>query len=169
MSETASVLLSWFSHVPYDILVAVLIVGVLFFLGATKSKDILLSLLFVLYPVILITYFFPFYTYLQFGNTQHPAVIGYLLVFVLTYVAVYTILRGYIHTHYQHHSFWRMTELVVLSVAIVGLLFASMYHITDAHVLYDFSLVFDTLFSSSLAFFIWLVTPLVSIPLFIRS
>ena len=59
--------------------------------------------------------------------------------------------------------------MFVLSIAVVGLFIALLYHVVDVEQYYTFSIILDSVFTSSLAFFVWITVPLLSIPLFIRS
>lgn len=137
-------------------------------LGLSKGKDSLIVFLLALYPAGLITEYFPFYD-LFARNSQLIKDFSSLFIFLSSLVAVIFFIKGYIDTNYQHHTFWRVVEVIVLAIVSVGLFFALLYHLVGVTSLYDFSFVFDALFSSKIAFFIWLIAPLLSIPLFVRA
>lgn len=138
-------------------------------LGLAKNKKILIVLLVSLYPAALVAVFFPYYEYIKIGDPALSGVAAPILVLILATVGIFFILRKYIETHYQYHTFWRFVEVVALSLAIVGLCMALLYHVVEIESYYDFSVIFDTLFASPTALFLWILGPLLSIPLFVRA
>ncbi len=157
------------SDVSADVLGVFGVVVLFVALGLAKGKDVLLVLLFSLYPALLITSYFPFYDALVIGGGDISVAFEKLVVFVFSAVVVIVIMRGYINSGYQGSSFWRTVEVFVLSVMSVGLFISALYHVVHIEELYNFSFVFDTLFAPAGAFFVWLILPLLSIPMFIRA
>jgi hypothetical protein len=138
-------------------------------LGLAKSKKIPIVILLSLYPAALIAVFFPFYEYIKIGDPTLSTVAGPLFVLILSTIGAFFILRSYIEARYEYRSFWRFVEVIALSIAIVGLCMALLYHVVEIESYYDFSVIFDTLFASPTALFFWILGPLLSIPLFVRA
>ncbi len=135
-------------------------------LGLTKGKDTLLALLLALYPAVVVTGECPFYGRLggSMGGVLEP-----MVVFLVTWVAVFFIIQNYIHSMYPASGFWRLVEIVVLSLGAVGLCVAALYHVVGIERIHDFSSLIDTLVAAPAAWAAWIVAPLMSIPLFVRS
>lgn len=157
------------SVVSADMLGAFGVIALFVALGLAKGKDMLLILLFSLYPALLITSYFPFYDVLAIGGGDISGVLERLVVFLLSTVMVVMIMRGYINTGYQGSSFWRAVEVFVLSIMSVGFFISVLYHVVHIEKLYNFSFVFDILFTPSGVFFVWLILPLLSISMFVRA
>lgn len=154
---------------PAGILCAVGLVILLVAVGLTKGKDSLLVLLFSLYPSALLAEYFPYYGYIQVGTSEFSNILGPLIVLAsLTAMTAYAIKR-YVVAGYQHHTFWRIVEVVALSLAIVGLCLALLYHMVGIGQILNFGPSFGILFISDTALFIWLTLSLLSIPLFVRA
>ncbi len=157
------------SDVSADVFGVFGVVALFVAIGLAKGKDMLLVLLFSLYPSLLIVRYFPFYDEITIGNNNTTSVtIEKLMFFLLSVIVVAIIMRAYINTGYQGNSFWRFVEVFVLSVMCVGLFISGLYHVVHVERLYNFSFVFDILFVSPGVFFIWLISPLLSIPMFVR-
>jgi len=161
--------LSLISGVSADIFGVLACIILLVALGLSKGKDSLIIFLLALYPAGLITEYFPFYSSFAIGNGELTKVLGPLFIFLGSLMAVIFIIKNYIDTNYQHRSFWRVVEVIVLSVTCTGLFIALLHHTVGVTEYYTYSIVFGTLFSTNLAFFIWLCVPLLTIPLFVRA
>lgn len=165
---TASVLSS-LGSISTDVFGALGLIILLSALGLSKGKSILFTLLVALYPSAFVTLFFPFYDSIQVGNNAMAKMFVPLSVFLLSTAILFAIFRRYINAGYQFHTFWRFVEVIVLSITITGFTIAILYHVVDVDTYYSFSSFFNMLFASPLSFFIWILAPLVSIPLFVRS
>lgn len=159
---------AFISSISADILGMVGIVVLLFALGLARGKKFLLTFLLALYPSALVTAQFPFYTHLQGMGVRGVDAIAPLLVLGLSIVTTMWVIRRYVNAGYQERTFWRVVETATLSIAGAGLLLALLYHVASLEPVYNFGPAIDALFSSSLAFFAWLIAPIVGIQLFVR-
>lgn|GEM_PF-3291931 len=153
------------SSISADIFAGIAVVILFVALAMARGKGTVLAFLLALYPAALITAYFPYYDLIAVGRSQYITI---LTVFSVVTLAIFAVIRNYIEADYQHHGFWRLLEYVLLAVITTGLLFALLYHVVSIEQLYDFSVILDSLFASSLALFTWLVVPFVAIPLFVR-
>jgi hypothetical protein len=168
-NETTASVIASLGKVSSDIFGVVAFVTLFAALGLAKNKKVLVTLLVSLYPAALVAVFFPYYEYINVGNAKVSVVAGPLIILFLGTIGAFFILRPYIETHYQYHTFWRFAEVMALAVAIVGLCVALLYHVVKIESFYNFSIFFDTLFISPVALFLWIAGPLLSIPLFVRA
>lgn len=159
---------AFISSISADILGMVGVVVLLFALGFARGKKFLLTFLLALYPSALVTAQFPFYDQLHSLGLSNIRSIVPLIVLTLSVVGTMWVIRQYIDTGYQDRTFWRVIETTVLSVTATGLLFALLYHVASLEPVYNFGPAIDALFSSTQAFFVWLVVPIVGIQLFVR-
>ena len=157
------------SGVSADVFGVVGFIILLTALGLSKGKDNLIVMMLSIYPAALITEHFPYYDSMSLGSGTLANVLGPLLIFIIVTVTSFFIFKNYIDTNYQHHSFWRFVEVIILAIANIGLFITVLYHIVGIESFYNFSFVFDSLFTSNLAMLFWLVLPIISIPLFIRA
>jgi hypothetical protein len=134
--------------------------------GLAQGKDGLLALLFSAYPALLLS------THAPFSDTLQATIAGvplHLYFFTIVWIAVFYIIRGYVESTYQHSGFWRFVEVFVLSLATVGLALSVAVHEFNAESFYTFSGLFQSLLSSTYAYFLWLLAPVVALPLFVSS
>ncbi len=166
MSSATETALSLIGNISIDIFGVLLCCALLVTLGFTKGKSKLLIFLFSLYPSVLITSFFPFY-----GAVEGTAFARYVsfVIFAASMAGVFYVLKDHIDANYQPNTLWRWIEMVTLSVVSTGLCIALLCHCADLHLLYSFSPLFDTIFTSSQALFVWLITPLISIPVLVKG
>jgi len=157
-SETAMSVVHSFGTLSTDVLGVFAFVVLLIALGLSKGKKILFTLLLALYPATLLTYFFPFYEIIHIENVAKEFVS--LVVFFVTFILSFLLIRKHIYAEYQYNSLRRFLEVLVLSVTVIGFLIASLYHVAGLDTYYSFSYIFTILFSSPTAFFLWTVTPL---------
>ena len=169
MNSATDSVVTLISGISGDVFGVVGLIILLIALGLSKGKDNLLVLMISLYPSALLTEYFPFYDSVLLGNGHLSKVLTPLAVYLISAFAISFFLHNYIDTNYQHSAFWRFVEIFVLSLSIVGISIAVFYHIVGIEPLYNFSFVFDALFASNFAMFLWLLLPIVSIPLFIRA
>lgn len=167
-SETTNSVVNSLSTISADVFGILGAILLLVALGASNGKDFLIALFLSLYPAALVTLFFPYYGTLLGGEGAALADFEPLLLFFLTLCICVYILKNYVNTAYQSHTFWRFLELITLSITTVGLLIALLYHIVGVDNLYNFSIIIDSLFASPLALWLWFLAPLVNIPLFVR-
>ena len=167
-SETTGSVLSSIGNISADIFGVLGVIILLVALGLTKGKKILLVVLLSFYPTALVTHFFPFYGGVPFLTGTIPLTFEPLILFILALVASIFIIKNYIETTYQIHSFWRIVEIISLSVTVVGLGIAILYHSVGVDNLYNFSIILNSFFSSATALWLWFVAPLASISLFVR-
>jgi hypothetical protein len=167
-TEATQSMLAFVSGVSTDVFALLGCTLLLMALGLKKGKDILITFIFALYPSALITAHFPFYTQLDILPFATGLVVMKLIVFIAIFSACVFVIAPYIDTGYQQHAFWRFVEMITLSVTTLGLLGAILYHFIEVEKLYNFSIVLDTLFSTPLALGIWLIAPIVALPLFVR-
>jgi hypothetical protein len=160
--------LSSVGKVSTDIFVVAGLITLLVTVGLTQGKNMLLVFLVSLYPAALVAVFFPYYDLIAIGSLKSSEVSEPLTVFLVSFIVFFFIFRTFIGARHQFHTFWRFIEVFMLSVTVVGLFFALLYHVVGIEGYYNFSHIFDLAFISKTSLFIWLVAPIVSFPLFIR-
>lgn len=167
-SETTNSVVSSLSNISADIFGVLGVIVLLVALGLANGKKMLIVVLLSLYPTALVTQFFPFYGRVPFISGSVPVGTESLILFILLLVASIFIIKNYIETSFQTHSFWHFVEVISLAVTTVGLGIAVLYHFVGVDSFYNFSIVLDSIFASPIALWLWLVAPLASITLFVR-
>jgi len=166
MSSATESALSLMGSISIDTLAVLLCCALFVTYGTMKGKDKLLVFLFSLYPAVLVTSFFPFYALVGDGVLSRYVP---LIVFALSVAGIFYVLKDFVDANYQPNTLWRWIEVITLSVMSVGLCLALMCHSADLHLLYSFSPMFYTAFTSPYALFAWLVAPLASVPLLVKG
>jgi hypothetical protein len=168
---TETSVLGYVSSFSADILVVGGLLAFMFGLGVVRGKDTLITLLLALYPAALLTLAFPYYDLMGFSTGKGGAagVPDKLLVFVVTCVALFFILRGYVNCRYQQQAFWRFVELTALAVGAAGLTAAALCHVVGIEQYHPLVPLLHAVFASGMAWFLWLLAPLAAIPLFVRT
>jgi hypothetical protein len=161
--------LSSVGKISTDIFVVVGLIVLLVTIGLTQGKNMLLVFLVSLYPAALVAVFFPYYDLIKIGSLKSSEVSEHLTVFLVSFLVFFSIFRTFIGARHQFHTFWRFIEVFILAVTVVGLFFALLYHVVKIESYYNFSYMFDLVFITKTSLFIWLVSPLVSFPLFVRG
>ena len=136
--------------------------------GMSQGKNALISSLIGVYVATLVTAYFPYYDLIESELGISDIKVLKILVFGLFVTGTILSLRKYISNTHQHHLFWRTIEVVVLSIGVVGLTFASLYHVVGIGEHLSFGPMLESLFSSKSSFFFWIIAPIFSFPLFIR-
>jgi hypothetical protein len=147
----------------HDVLGAIALCVVLAVWGFMQGREVLLALLFGLYPAMMLTQYAP---YIYLGGTSASARIG---VFVVTLIISMISIRRQLQSSYFLGGMWKWIEVAVLAVCVTGVIGVALYHHVDIGTLYVFSSLFDALFLSPLNHAAWLAVPLVVVPLVIRS
>ncbi len=160
--------LAFISGISADILGMVGVVVLLFALGLARGKKFLLTFILALYPSALFTAQFPFYDLVYSAGFSGIRTIIPLIVLAVSIAGSMWVIRPYIDTGYQERTFWRVVENTTLSITATGLLFVLLYHVASLEPVYNCGPAIDVLFSSTQAFFVWLVVPIVGIQLFVR-
>jgi hypothetical protein len=166
--EAEAVIRSSLKDISADAFGLLGVVALFVALALAKGKDTVVALLFAIYPATLLTSTFPWYAKISLGIGGEGAY-ERLIVFIIGTIAFFFILRGYIESYEQYGYLWRVVEAVALSVALVGLTMATLYHVVQVWHIYEFSVIFSSLFGSSTAFFLWLIAPVLAFPMFVRS
>jgi hypothetical protein len=165
--KTFSSVLSFFS---VDVICIVGIIVLCVAIGLAKGKNVILQILLSLYPATLVVIFFPYTDKLWFTSFfVNVLEIMPLAIFLISVVLFFLLFRTIVHARYQPHSFWRFLEVVIFSFLLVGLFFAILYRVVHIEDFYNFSTILDTIFKSSQSFFIWIIAPLMGIPLFMKT
>jgi RsiW-degrading membrane proteinase PrsW (M82 family) len=152
--------------VSADVIALAALVLLLFAVCMARGKHTLLASMFALYPAALITANFPFYDRISSVANVHVAT---LTVFGVTTVVALIVIRSFLQHSYEQKTFWRLLEHFVLAVLAAGLLAALLFHVVGAAEHYTFSVLVHSLFASQTAYFLWLVAPMIVVPLYVRA
>lgn len=165
LNTLSSETLAYLSSLGVDVLALVVVAFVLSSLGFVKGKYELIALLLAVYPAALLTLLFPYAETLGFGNGPLDKTLmfgSFLLVGTLLF-------RMYIETSFTRSRAWRVVEILILALACTGATLATLIHVCNVEQLYAFSPLIRDIFGGPVGLFWWLVGPLASIPLFVRS
>ena len=154
--------LNFISSISADVFALLGVVALIAVIGVAKGKRVIIAILFSLYPAAFISMNIPQIVQLESGA------LASLFLFVVSIVAISFVLVKYMKRSFPERTFWRMVEIIALSVSVTGLLFALLYHAVRIESVHNFGVIADTLFASPIALFVWLLAPLISIPLFVR-
>lgn len=137
-------------------------------LGFVHGKDTLIAVLVALYVGAAVMQLFPLYPLVRSTFALSESTPLRLYMFGLTTTVAFMVFRRYVYTLYQHSTFWRIFEIILLSLLIVGFAGSVTCYIMGSTGFVPALGPVATLFVPSYALAVWLIAPLVSFPLFIR-
>lgn len=85
-----------------------------------------------------------------------------LAIFLILLVPIYLLVNKYVSPPYSRGSM-RHARVVLLSVALIGLVLAMLYHIIPLEPIFDLPSYVDKFFSSETALTLWLIIPLLAL------
>lgn len=163
--ETISKILS---HPTWDILAVFFFIAAGFFYGISSGKTRLIAVLFSLYVSAVI---FENFSYIGFIWKGRP--LPEVFIFRSAVFAVLIFLLTFLFNKFLYHSTVSGTkvwwEIFILSFLEVGLLVSFIFQLLPAKELFTFSPLIENIFASSLAFFWWLVLPIIALFVIVKK
>ncbi len=168
LNEATSNVMLTVGSLSTDILIVLALIVVLSVLGFIKGKNVLFTTLLSLYPAALVAVFFPFYDKINVGNNSWALMFGPFAVLALSFTLAFVLIRPYVHAGYQYQPFWKIVEVVALSLFVSGFIIVLLCEIVDVDRFYAFSSFFLRVYVTKTALFAWTFIPLAGIPIYLR-
>lgn len=152
-----------FSSLPVDFLVIGGLLALVLFLSLKQGKSYLTAAIISLYVASFL------YEYLPFTKTLVSSIKGssnifwiHAATFLIFYIPIYFILSKAVMNDFGRGS-KKLAKALALSIAFVGLVISTLYHVVPIESVYNFSPFIDNFFSSNMAYNFWLIAPLIAL------